>query len=436
MQRKINIKSIIFKNKEFEIKQISDNENGIKFHLQKEFKDYFPGSIYSNNTYSLENLKIRTLDNEVWILFNCHFNYYRIASDYYYIHLIYNEIIKNNVNNRDFDCNRLIVKLKWYKTTEFDFFHVRDRLSFNYENYKISIIKFKNYVKVEIKSQDYAKSSVLYNHFTYIFELLNIIYGYFLKRDIVVYYNDTEKIIVENNIANKYISSKKYIKKDLYFLDSIAINEFKNIYSKYIDLRKKAQLQFDLYFISTMKSNQYTELNVVSILQIFDGIFDKLSQFEDKLICYPEELNEQIVGNINKIDFSDLCQKYKVDIDINKRIIDRIESMYYSSYDKKLRTIFKINNNLIFNKEINKNENHLSFNDLIEKCKNSRNKISHADDKNIYLKELENTVYLYKFVLTFRMLIFNEVSLYRYVDNIKLSRHINNLDSYIEEHLQ
>lgn len=185
-----------------------------------------------------------------------------------------------------------------------------------------------------------------------------------------------------------------------------------------------------------MESNQYTELNVVSILQIFDGIFDKLSQFEDKLICYPEELNEQIVDNINKIDFSDLCQKYKVDIDINKRIIDRIESMYYSSYDKKLRTIFKINNNLIFDKEINKNKNHLSFNDLIEKCKNSRNKISHADDKDIYLKELENTVYLYKFVLTFRMLIFNEVSLYRYVDNIKLSKHINNLDSYIEEHLQ
>lgn len=51
MQRKINIKSIIFKNKEFKIKQINDNENGIKFHLQEEFKDYFPGSIYSNNTY-------------------------------------------------------------------------------------------------------------------------------------------------------------------------------------------------------------------------------------------------------------------------------------------------------------------------------------------------------------------------------------------------
>ena len=61
MQRKINIKSILFKNKEFEIKQINDHENGIKFYLQEEFKDYFPGSIYLNDTYSLENLKIRTL---------------------------------------------------------------------------------------------------------------------------------------------------------------------------------------------------------------------------------------------------------------------------------------------------------------------------------------------------------------------------------------
>lgn len=153
------------------------------------------------------------------------------------------------------------------------------------------------------------------------------------------------------------------------------------------------------------------------------------------MICYPEELNRQIVDCINQVDFSDLCDKYKVDIDINKRIIDRIESMYYSSYDKKLRTIFKINNKLIFYKEIHKEKKHLSFNNLIEKCKNSRNKISHADDKDIYLKELENTVYLYKFVLTFRMLIFNEVSLYKYVDNIKLSRHINNLDLYIESKL-
>ena len=115
-----------------------------------------------------------------------------------------------------------------------------------------------------------------------------------------------------------------------------------------------------------------------------------------------------------------------------KNNVELVYDVYKEEYIKDSFIVVAATNN----KEINKNENHLSFNDLIEKCKNSRNKISHADDKNIYLKELENTVYLYKFVLTFRMLIFNEVSLYRYVDNIKLSRHINNLDSYIEEHLQ
>ena len=87
--------------------------------------------------------------------------------------MIYSEIVKNNVNNRDFDCNRLVVKLKWYKTTEFDFFC--DKLFFNYDNYKISVMKFKNYIKVEIKSQDYAKASALYKHFTYIFELLKLL---------------------------------------------------------------------------------------------------------------------------------------------------------------------------------------------------------------------------------------------------------------------
>lgn len=434
MQRKINIKSIMFKSNEFKIKQINDSENGIKFYLQEEFKKYFPGTVDSSDTYSLETLKVRTLNNEVWTLFNCHFYYYSNALDDYYIHLTYGEIVKNNVDDRDFTCNKLIVKLKWYKIIEFDLFC--DKLSFNYDNCKISVNKFKNYIKVEIKSNDHTKTSALDKHFTYIFELLNIIYGYFLKRASVVYYNDTEKIIVENNIADKYISSKKYIKKDLYFLSSIDIVGFKNIYSKYIDLRKKAQLQFDLYFISTMESNQYNELNVVSILQIFDGIFDKLSQFSDKLVCYPEELNEEIIYCINKIDFSDLCFKYDIKVDINKRILDRIKCMYYSSYDKKLRTIFKINNKLIFNKEIYNITNHLNFNVLIEKCKNSRNKISHADDKDVYLNKLENCVYLYKFVLTFRMLIFNEIHLEKYIDKFKLIRHINNLDSYIEKYIQ
>ena len=62
--------------------------------------------------------------------------------------------------------------------------------------------------------------------------------------------------------------------------------------------------------------------------------------------------------------------------------------------------------------------------------------VSHADEKSNYLTSTESLVYIYKFVLTFRLLIFNEIGLSKYIDSDKLEEVIEKLDAYIEKNLK
>lgn len=392
---------------------------------------YFEKRPLFYQTHSLEMLQIKTLKNENWTLFNCHYTFRTNVDGNLYIHLIYGEIVKYHVSERDFQCNKLEVYLKPYQDIHLALFNQ----TFNYNDFNVTIVNKRDLLNVCIESNDVTYSSILYDYFIYVFELIYFVYGHFPIRDKMIYYNDTKKIVVENRIVDKYISAKKYLNRDTMFFNTISTDDFKQAYSNYIKVREKCRLQIDLFFISTMEGNGYTEINVVSLLQVFDGIFDKLSIFSNLTCSFSEELNNKIIERINAIDFTDLCNSYNVDINFNERIVSMISKMYLSSFDKKLRKIFKINKSIIFDKEIKKMENHLHFNDLIIKCKNSRNKISHADDKEEYLKEMENVIYMFKFVLTFRLMIIDEIGLDKMIDEELLIKHIDNLDRYIEKHL-
>lgn len=224
-----------------------------------------------------------------------------------------------------------------------------------------------------------------------------------------------------------------YINKGLHFLKLDVNKNFKTIFINYINFRKIAHYQLDLFFESTMENNKYNELNVVKILQIFDGIFANLQQFSNDLYIYPKELNDEIINYIDNIDFNDLNEKYQVNININDKIKQCIESMYKVKYREKIKHIFEINNVIVFKAEKNEKSGHLKFNELVNKSVNSRNMVSHADEKSKYLTSTESLVYIYKFVLTFRLLIFNEIGLSKYIDLDKLEEVTEKLDAYIEK---
>lgn len=434
MRKKIKIKSIIIDEKEILVETIYNKEGGVKFYLNDDLQYYFKDIPFSKNTYCLPILKIRTIKNEIWTLFNCFYTYRFFINGQPYIHLIYNMIVMSDVEEKNFQCNRLRVKLKNFASIPISNL-LPNNLSFTYDNYRINTkIKFQ-YCNIIIKSKHFSNYDDLYTQFTYLFELLNFIYGYFFSIEKITFYCDKKKIVVETETVHKYISSKMYINKGLHFLKLDVNKNFKTIFINYINFRKIAHYQLDLFFESTMENNKYNELNVVKILQIFDGIFANLQQFSNDLNIYPKELNDDIINYIDNIDFNDLNEKYQVSININDKIKQCIYSMYKVNYREKIKHIFETNNEIIFEAEKNEKSGHLKFTELVNKSVNSRNMVSHADEKSKYLTSTESLVYIYKFVLTFRLLIFNAIGLSKYIDSDKLEKVIKRLDAFIEKNL-
>ena len=111
MRKRLNIKSIILNiGLEIAVEQIIDKENGIKFYITKPVHDNFDILLGLRKTVSLEKIKVRTLKNKIYTLFNC---FYTVrGNDDLYIHLVFNEIVRNEVEERNFKCEKLIVEFE------------------------------------------------------------------------------------------------------------------------------------------------------------------------------------------------------------------------------------------------------------------------------------------------------------------------------------
>lgn len=196
MRKKIKIKSIIIDEKEILVETIYNKEGGVKFYLNDDLQYYFKDIPFSKNTYCLPILKIRTIKNEIWTLFNCFYTYRFFINGQPYIHLIYNMIVMSDVEEKNFQCNRLRVKLKNFASIPISNL-LPNNLSFTYDNYRINTkIKFQ-YCNIIIKSKHFSNYDDLYTQFTYLFELLNFIYGYFFSIEKITFYCDKKKIVVE-----------------------------------------------------------------------------------------------------------------------------------------------------------------------------------------------------------------------------------------------
>ena len=430
MRKRLNIKSIILNiGLEIAVEQIIDKENGIKFYITKPVHDNFDILLGLRKTVSLEKIKVRTLKNKIYTLFNC---FYTVrGNDDLYIHLVFNEIVRNEVEERNFKCEKLIVEfenINELKQKEFS-----ENINFSINNITVSHLINKEKYEVVISSENPIERDTLFSYFSDYFEILNLIIGYFPTIIKTTYFSNTKHYIVENEIVSKYITSDEYRKRDLGFLHSINNNALKEAYVSYRKFSDNAILQMSMYFMSTMKKNSYVEINVVNILQTLDGIFDKLSVFKDQIEDYSTDMNDDIINVIKSIDFSNINTKYNSSVKINDKIVSCINRMNYIQYRRKLKKMFGYDNFLVFKEEKKaKNKLFITYDLLINKCVNSRNKFSHVIDNEDYLFETENIVYIHKFVLIFRLLILEEIGLKKYINMQLLNLHINLINDYIK----
>lgn len=430
MKKSLRIKSIILNDKELMVNQLFDKEEGIKFYLASSSRISFNILLRIGTTIPLEKIKVRTLKNKIYTLFNCFYSI-RNNNDNLYMHLKFNEIVKENVDIRNFKCNKLIVEFELtdnIKKKEF-----REDINFALNGITIKHLIDQSRYEVIISSVKTSNTEELFSYFVDYFELISLIIGYFPTIIKKTYMLGTKKYIVENNIVAKYISSDEFKKSDVEFLKKLNNSTFENAYIKYRKFSKKALLQLSMYFMSVMKRPSYIEIDVVNILQTLDGLYDKLSVFKNVKEDYSIEMNDEIGKLIDTIDFSNINKKYGKEININKKIIECIKRMNKVSYRKKLKNMFKYNNYIVFKEEIKKNNTpYIKYDTLITKCINSRNKFSHIDENENCLLDNENVAYIHKFILIFRLLILEEIGLKSKIDHEKLDFHLNAINTYIK----
>lgn len=428
MIKRINdAKAIIINDKTIKIECLENNKKGIKFKNDNSLALIF-NKYNTTKEIGTEDvpIKIITKNNKIWTLFNCFY-----VQDCHYIHLTYNEIVKEDVPKRNFKCNKICVKLN--EKLNYYCRILPDDLKFEFNDMTISYIN----KEVVISSINEKQRDNYYECFIYLYELFYFIFGFFFEIKNVYYISDKTKIFVENELPSKYISNKICEKKDLLFINKLDNNFIKEIYENYIKFHKTASLQLDFMFISLMEENKsYTEIIAANLIQILDGIYDKL----DFLKPYSEEFsklaNNDIKEKINEIDFSEIKKKYNINsnININEKINNVIQQINLYNFRKRLKKLCEINRN-IFQKEYDEKEKHIKFNKLINKFIGSRNKISHVDNNDIYLEGIENLLYIHKLILLIRLLIFKQLKLDTYINKESLESLINSIDEYIENNL-
>ena len=433
MRRKLKIKSIILKGStEINVKQIIDNDDGIKFYYDENMSQYFDALKGWRETIQLQKIQVRTLENEIYTLFDCFYTV-RIEKERY-IHLIFNEIVIGKVDERNFKCNKLIVELKnteILKSKDFS-----ENIEFTVDD--ITIKHFINRKKYEviISSSNIKNTNELFHYFAKYFELINFIVGYFPIIIKTTYKLNNIAYVVENEVVNKYVTDDRYRQKDFGILNNINNESFKNAYIKYCSFSKNAALQLSMYFMSMMATKSYVEIKVVNLLQTIDGLYDKLSIFENEKEEFSKEMNADIIELVKNINFDGINDKYENKIDIKQKIIDNIQRMNCITYRNKLKNMFKYREHIVFQEEQKENNYpFIKYNIFVNKCVNSRNKFSHVDEKEIYLFEEENVVYLYKLVLIIRLRVLEEIGLDKKINLSLLSGHLILINNYIKSEL-
>ena len=155
--------------------------------------------------------------------------------------------------------------------------------------------------------------------------------------------------------------------------------------------------------------------------------------FENKKEEFSKEINDDIMEFVKKLDFAEINYKYENDININQKIIDNIQRMNYITYRNKLKNIFEYKEHIVFQEEQKENNYpFIRYTTFVNKCVNSRNKFSHVDEKENYLFEEENVVYIYKLVLIIRLRVLEEIGLDKEINLSLLSGHLMLINNYIK----
>lgn len=294
------------------------------------------------------------------------------------------------------------------------------------DDYNISFEYLNNEFEINITTNKHTEEEVkemYWNFYSYI----NILLGYF-------------PIIAENsfmsnkeieNMAEQFKTKECYIRASEQYIESMNEADFKKSFTEFRKMIKKASFPLSMFNVSMMASIHYPEIAVINILQSLDGIYEELFSNKSnnkkirnqKLFYIKDKLNKLDIENINDNDYENIKGQMQKIADIT--FIDKLRFLIiYTRYD-----VFK------YEKELNETEKY-SFEKIVSKFVNTRNKFSHSISKKDTLSGVESAVYIFKIIMLYRLILIEKMGLSHLIDENKFLDNLKEWDNYISDTLK
>jgi len=295
------------------------------------------------------------------------------------------------------------------------------------ENVKYTIQDNSDNLKIILESQ-IIDNRKLDEAFFELYAYINIVIGYCPELLRGVEFD--VKCLVE-----KYKTGEKHIYNDVCFICRITSNKFKKSYEKFLKIYREISFQLDYFSVATSKIGDfYCQIAIVNILQCLDGLYEclEITKNSRKYLTGTQAKKAKEIINSSKIQSileNESKEKRKeLENKLKERIKESICRLEEENYITKLTNLF----NDIENKyRVFHFENDENFREFIVKCKRTRNKFSHASNKNNNeFDGKESAFYLYKLILVFRLLIIDEIGLNKLIDRELLKKLIINIDLF------
>lgn len=297
------------------------------------------------------------------------------------------------------------------------------------ENVRYTIQDNSDVVKIILES-NVRNNEELDEEFFKLYAYINVVIGYYPELLSGVEFD-------VKDLAEKYKTGEKHIYNDVCFICRITSDNFKKSYENFLKLYDKISFQIDYYSVTTSKiGDWYCQIAIVNILQCLDGLYKCLEITENNRKYLTGTQAKKVKEIINNSKTQSIFQneseekREKLENKLKERIRESICRVEEENYITKLTNLF---NDIEKKYRVFHFEDDETLENFIIRCKNTRNKFSHASNEikdEEQFNGIESAFYLYKLILVFRLLIIDEIGLDKLIDKEHLKKLIINIDLF------
>ena len=296
-----------------------------------------------------------------------------------------------------------------------------DNVKCDFGDFKMEFNYLDNEFEVIITSMSLTNDNIQEIYWTF-YSYMNVLLGYFP----IIEENSFMSRKAIDNLADQYKTKECYVRESEQYIKSIDEETFKKSFIEFSKINKKAGFTISMYNVSMMDSVHYPELAVIYLLQSLDGLYEEVFSSKSNNQKIRNQKLKYIKGILNNINLENISKEEYENI---KNYMEKISDI---TYIDKLRFLIDIPRFNVFDYEKNlPQSNKYSYENLLNKFVNTRNKFSHSKKKNDTLNGTESAVYILKLIMLYRLLLFEKIGVSHLINEEEFKKNLEGWNDYI-----